>query len=83
MTCEINSLGTTSISKGQEEREEEGRGEVRGNLIQLGGGGIYFFFQCFIDDPETALSNGKTIRATNIKFSSNHIFLKSKKKMVK
>lgn len=66
---------TTSISKGQEEREEEGRGEVRGNLIQLRGWvGIYFFFQCFTDDPETALSNGKTIRATNIKFSSNHIF---------
>lgn len=61
------------------------RGEERseGILFNWGGGGIYFFFQCFIDDPETALSNGKTIRATNIKFSSNHIFLKSKKKMVK
>lgn len=34
---------TTSISKGQEEREEEGRGEVRGNLIQLGGGDLFFF----------------------------------------
>ena len=68
---------TTSIFKGQEGREAEEEGRRRGQRKSYStgwGGGWEFFFQCFIDDPETALSNGKTIGATNITFSSNCIF---------
>ena len=69
---------TTSIFKGQEGREEEEEGRRRGQRESYstggGGNGNFFSSQCCTDDPETALSNGKTIQAKNITFSSNHIF---------